>query len=88
MDTEQFKQALQRQGYGEPQPLEFGPNATSEMHTHDASCFVLVLDGELTLLTEQGAKVYRPGDSCEIRAGTPHPERTGASGTKTLIGRK
>jgi len=88
MDAEQFERELRAQGYGEPEALEYPPNMAKEMHTHDKSCFVLVLGGELTLVTEEGATTYRCGDTCKIASGTLHAEQTGASGLKALLGKR
>jgi len=88
MDAEQFRQQLREQGYGDPEPLVYPPHMTKEMHTHDISCFVLVLGGELTLVTEGGSTTYRRGDTCKIGAGTLHSEQTGASGLEALLGKR
>ncbi len=41
-------------------------------HTHDEDEAVLVLEGELTVHTQAGATVLRPGDSGHIPAAAPH----------------
>lgn len=87
MNEAQFRQQLKEQGYGDPTPLEYGPHKTSEMHTHDFSCFVLVLEGEFGLQTEQGVGRYRPGETFKLSAGTRHAELTGADGVKALLGK-
>jgi len=88
MDEAQFKQQLQEQGYGEAQTLEFEANLDSDMHTHDFPAFVLVTGGEFTLVTEDGSVTHQPGESCQLAAGTPHAEKTGAAGATILIGKK
>ncbi len=88
MTEAQFRRQLQEQGYGEAQLLEFEPNSVKDMHTHDFSAFVLVLDGELTLVTEDGPATHRPGEACKLAAGTLHAEQTGAGGARILIGKK
>ena len=88
MDVPEFKQQLKEEGYGDAAPLEYGPNKTSEMHTHDFSCFVLVLEGEFGLQTEQGINRYRQGEAFKLPAGVRHAELTRAEGVKALLGKK
>ena len=88
MNEAQFRQQLQEQGYGEAQSLEFEPNFTKDMHTHDFSAFVFVLSGAFTLVTEDGSVTHQPGEACKLPAGTLHAEQTGASGATILIGKK
>jgi len=88
MDAGEFKQQAQEQGYGEAKPLELGPNVTREMHAHDVTCFVLIVEGELKMLTERGAEKFGPGDTCVMPAGTLHAEHTGAVGAKGLIAKR
>jgi quercetin dioxygenase-like cupin family protein len=88
MNEAQFKQQLREQGYGEAQSLEFEPNMTNEMHVHDWSASVLVLSGEFTLVTEDGSATHRPGDTCNLAAGTLHAEQSGADGATMLFGKK
>ncbi len=44
--------------------------------------------GEFTLVTEDGSVTHQPGESCQLAAGTPHAEKTGAAGATILIGKK
>ncbi len=88
MNEAQFRRQVQEQGYGEAQSVEFEPNLTNDMHTHDFSAFVLVLGGEFILVTESGSVTHRPGETCKLAAGTLHSEQTGASGVTILIGKK
>ncbi len=88
MNETQFRQQLAEQGYGAGVPLEYKPHTAREMHTHDTTNFLLVLSGELTLVTENRSVTYHPGDTCTLAAGTLHSEQTGASGAAGLVGKK
>jgi quercetin dioxygenase-like cupin family protein len=88
MNRNNFERKLREQGYSEPRTIEYQPNSTSEMHTHDFSCLVLVVDGEFTLAKETGSEKYAPGDTCSLDAGTLHAEQAGASGARILVGTK
>ena len=88
MNEAQFRRQLQEQGYGEAQSVEFEPNLVNDMHTHDFSAFVLVVGGEFTLATEDGAVTHQPGETCKLAAGTLHSEQTSENGATILIGKK
>lgn len=88
MNEAQFKEQLRQNGYADARVVEFEPHRGGEMHTHEFSAMLLVTSGELTLDYEGGPVTYRPGDWCEVVAGTSHCERTGAGGATALAGRK
>jgi len=88
MDETQFRQELEAQGYGEAEVLDIAPNTLNEMHTHDFSAYALVLSGEFTLVTEEGAATHLPGEACTLAAGTLHAEQTSGGGATILIGKK
>ena len=88
MNEEQFRQTLREKGYGEEQVKEYAPNADGPMHTHDFSVMLLVLEGEFMLAKEDGVTTYRPGEICELPAGSTHVERSGSSGARIFLGKK
>ncbi|MDH3451283.1 MAG: cupin domain-containing protein [Gammaproteobacteria bacterium] len=88
MTEEEFKQQLRNKGYGEPRTKEYAPNANEAQHTHDFSVLAMVTRGELTLAYEDGSTTYKPGECCELAAGTVHGEQAGANGATLLLGRK
>ena len=88
MNEMEFRQRAAELGYGEPQVKEHPPNATAELHVHDFSAFAMVADGEFTLGFEDGDTTYRPGDSCEVAAGTRHAEKSGPAGATVWFAKK
>jgi mannose-6-phosphate isomerase-like protein (cupin superfamily) len=88
MDAGQFERQAQVDGFAAPQVLDIGPNVKRELHTHDATCFLLVQDGRLTMLTEDGVEEFGPGETCLMPAGKLHAECTGPAGARGLIARK
>lgn len=88
MNEQQFRQQLLEKGYGEEQYKDYAPNTDGPLHTHDFSAMLLVVSGEFTLAQEHEATTYRPGEVCELAAGTKHAERTGHSGARILLGKK
>jgi len=88
MNEEQFRQSLGEKGYGEVQFKEYPPNTDGAMHAHDFSVLLLVVGGEFMLAKENGVTTYRPGEICDLAAGTKHVERSGSSGARILLGKK
>ena len=88
MTEDQFREQLREQGYGEARIRDFEPNLDKEMHTHDQPAMALVMRGEFTLVLERESTTYKPGEWCELLAGTLHTERTGASGATVLLAYK
>ena len=88
MTIEAFKQSLADQGYSEAKSVTYEPGMENEMHTHEFSASLYVLEGAFTLVTEEGAVTHAPGESCQLDAGILHCERAGPEGTTFLVGRK
>lgn len=88
MEEAQFKKELQEQGYSEAVSVTYEPNSANDMHTHDFAAYVLILSGELTLVTGDDSATYQPGGTCKLVADTEHYERAGGSGAVILVGRK
>jgi len=89
MNEDEFRQRLSADGYAEPRLVEMSPNTFNDTHTHDFSAFLLLLDGEITVSTDEGRTVTcRPGDTFALPAHTPHTERVGSSGVRFLAGRR
>lgn len=88
MDEARFRQKLRDAGYGEPAIRAYPPGTDGPLHTHDESVMLLVLDGEFTLAGEAGVQPFGPGEVCELAAGVPHAERTGAAGARVLLAKK
>ncbi|ROO26093.1 hypothetical protein [Salinisphaera japonica] len=56
------------------------------MHTikpYGCSC-----EGEFRLAHQAGTDVFKPGEVCEVAAGSRHVEQSGAVGARVLLGRK
>jgi quercetin dioxygenase-like cupin family protein len=88
VDIEKFKQSLADQGYSNATSVTYEPSMENEMHTHEFSGSLFVLEGEFTLVTEAGSGTYLPGETCKLDAGVLHSERAGPDGTTFLVGKK
>ncbi len=87
MDEAQFRQACNAEGYA-VEKMECDAGFDNDMHTHEFSAYAMVLRGEFTVVREDGATTFGPGDSCKVAAGTLHSENAGTDGATLLIGRK
>ncbi len=88
MNEAEFRAELQRRGYGEPEVAERPANLVNEPHVHEFSASALILEGEVTLTTADGAKTCRAGDHFELTGGIEHTERYGPEGARFLIAKR
>ena len=87
MDRAEFEASLRQEGY-EVREGEIEPHRHREAHAHDFDARILVLDGSITLVFGTERVTYRPGDSCNVPAGTMHEEHTEADGARYVAGRR
>lgn len=87
LDTAGFEDELRARGCTDVVIVEWPPGRLSERHVHDFRACGLILDGEYTLETPDGARVLRAGDRFELARGIPHVERVSATGVRILAGR-
>lgn len=65
-------------------PIPAGPIPE---HTHDKHSVHVILEGELTIITQDdGEETYYPGDRVEFLAGTTHKARGGEGPGSMLVG--
>jgi mannose-6-phosphate isomerase-like protein (cupin superfamily) len=87
MDRAEFEAEVRREGY-ELREGEIKPDMHRESHAHDFDARLFVLEGSLTLVFGAERCTYRPGDSCNVPAGTMHEEHTKADGVRYLAARR
>ncbi len=87
MDRASFESGLRRDGF-ECRAGSIPPNEIRPAHAHDWDARLLILEGEITLVIDGKRHAYRPGDSCDVPAGTQHEEHIGAAGVRYLAGRR
>ena len=88
MDERQFRQLALEQGYGDFQFKAYPSHNDGPLHTHAFSVMLLVTEGHFSLAFEDSATDYRPGEVCELTAGTMHTERTGPEGANVLLAKR
>jgi mannose-6-phosphate isomerase-like protein (cupin superfamily) len=87
MNRTEFEADLRREGY-ELREGKIDPNVHRDAHAHDFDARLFVLEGSVTLVFGSDRVTYRPGDSCDVPAGTMHEEHTEADGVRFLAGRR
>lgn len=88
MDEQSFTEQLKSEGYQPGVAVEWDPGTVNDTHAHAFSARLLILAGEITVTTAEGATTCRAGDTFRLAAGTPHEERVGPAGVRFLTGRK
>ncbi|MEZ5701433.1 MAG: hypothetical protein R3E42_04880 [Burkholderiaceae bacterium] len=88
MNEDEFRQLAATQDIREVEFKDYPPNLDGPLHTHDFSVMLWVERGEFSLVCEDGVKVYRPGERCELAARVRHAERTGERGARVLLGKR
>jgi quercetin dioxygenase-like cupin family protein len=87
MDRAEFETDLQREGY-EILEGKIEPNLHRGSHAHEFDARLFVLEGSITLVVGADRCTYRPGDACNVPAGTMHEEHTESDGVRYLAGRR
>ena len=88
MQQSEFEAMLAEEQFGEVATVQREANKSLDTHTHPFEAKALILEGELSIGTDSGERVYRAGDIFHVVANTPHTERYGPAGVKYVVGRK
>ena len=87
MTRGEFESELRRDGY-QVEEGEIKPHTHRELHVHEFDARVFVVDGSITMDFGTEKVTYRPGDACNVPAGTRHAEHTEADGVRYVFGRR
>ena len=87
MDRAEFEAGLTRDGFPDIGERELDAGKSVPKHTHPFAVRALVLDGEITLTTGEGAQTYRAGDVFVMEPGREHVETVGPRGVRYIVGR-
>ena len=91
IDEAGFRAALARDGY-EPfersWPAPAAGSPPGEMHTHEFDARLLILEGAFTVTLGGTPITFRPGEICDVPAGTVHAVDVGPEGTRYVAGRR
>ena len=88
MNRTEFESECQAQGYLEiiDRPME--ANTINPEHSHEFDAKLLVLEGEMTITSNGGERLYGAGDTFAMTAGCRHTEQSGVDGVRYLAGRR
>jgi len=87
-DRDEVFKRLSQEGYGNLYVWRDAPGAVYDWHTHPFDEVRWVLDGEITIGTEDGEVTLRPGDRLNVPAGARHWARVGKRGVVYVCGTK
>jgi quercetin dioxygenase-like cupin family protein len=88
MNFTQLEEQLHREGFRHTYVWEDGPGCRYADHTHASETAHIILEGEMTLTMGGRSRTYRPGERCDVPAGSVHAARMGPAGCRYLIGEK
>ena len=86
----EFRAGLRADGFDdEIRITNYEPGTKAgELHAHDFSARLLVLEGAFILQYEDGPQTLTAGQGCQLDAGTRHAEAAGKRGARVLAGLK
>jgi quercetin dioxygenase-like cupin family protein len=89
MDEASFRRDRAAEGYEDFNLIDWPAGQLNDMHTHEFGAHALILEGEITVTTEDGkATTCRSGDTFALAGGIRHEEIVGPNGVKLISARK
>ncbi len=88
MERVEFETALREEGYLEVADRRMEPNKANPEHSHEFDARLLILEGEMRIISEGAERTYRAGDTFAMSAGCLHTEHGGPEGVRYLAGRR
>src|SRR5258708_1753859 len=88
IDKGGIETALREEGYLEVGDRRMEPNKTNPEHSHEFDARLLILEGEMRIVSEGAERIYRAGDTFAMSAGCLHTEHCGPEGVRYLAGRR
>ena len=87
MTESEFRAMLASAGFDAVVLVEREPGSL-DTHTHPFEARALILDGDITIVSQQGEQHLHAGDTFHLAANEPHTESYGPQGVRYLAGRK
>jgi quercetin dioxygenase-like cupin family protein len=87
MNTTQFIEMLQQQGFPDPVEVRQVPNGSLGEHTHPFAVKALVIDGSIDISIQGDRKTYSIGDVFQLGFQELHSESNGPTGVIYLASR-
>jgi len=87
MNTAQFIEMLQQEGFPDPVEVKQVPNGSLDEHTHSFAVKALVIDGSIDISIQGDRKTYSIGDVFQLGFQELHSESYGPTGVIYLASR-
>ena len=87
MNTTQFIEMLQQEGFPDPVEVKKVPNGSLGEHTHPFAVKALVIDGSIDISIQGDRKTYSMGDVFQLGFEELHSESYGPTGVTYLASR-
>jgi len=87
-NEEEIFKKLKKEGYVNLFVWSDPPNAFYDWHVHPFNEVRWVVEGEITIETEERVYRLKPGDKLKVPAGTRHKALVGSSGVTYVCGSK
>lgn len=85
MTEDEFRALAVAEGYVNFRTVRYEPGNRPELHAHDVSAKVLLVEGTLAMGYADREETLTAGGTCDVPAGTLHSERTGAEAAMVLL---
>ncbi len=88
MDVKAIEKQLREEGFLQIYVWQDRAHASYPEHAHPTETAHIILEGEMTLTMDGQMHTFRPGERCDVPAGTVHSAKMGPAGCRYLIGEK
>ena len=87
MTEKEWLEKLKQEGFSDLRVVQIELGDDPE-HVHPLHTINIILTGELTIIDQNGAKTYRPGETVETPAGASHRAKGGPTVGSMIVGVK
>jgi mannose-6-phosphate isomerase-like protein (cupin superfamily) len=86
MNEKEWTKKLREEGFEDVYVWQDGPDYSYPDHTHPGTSAHIILEGEMTVISEGKTVTHRVGDRFDVPAHTVHSAKIGPQGCKYLVG--
>lgn len=88
MTKNEWEEQLRKEGFEHVFVWSDGPGAVYPDHTHESDTAHVILEGEMTLVSQGQTSVCKAGDRFDVAARTVHSAKMGSTGCRYIVGEK
>lgn len=85
---EQWRRKFLDEGFDDVFIWRDGPNVVYPDHSHPFTSSHVILEGEMTVVTEDHGQILKPGDRMDVIKGTIHTVKIGKDGCRYVIAQR